>query len=326
MVDHARTRWRGRRRACGKSLLTTRSVARSHSAGTETWPSKPGSVASYAWRSSVNPLTGSGAGRLAERPAAAVALGVHVGDRDDVGQPGERDDERAAVRPRAEPRGVQVEPAGLGHHGAGQGGGRVARATTRPVNRCRGRRSAGSRRVRYSPYRVGIGRARRSARVGAGRSGSLIVLLWSLCQREPVWRRPERAWGAVGSAVCPQQSRPRRSRGESRDGAVLGRRPAWAGRARGRGLPGVSSGSSGSARTEVAADARVVDVAASHGRYAGTAVPSPREPSRHTPLQDCGGSGSSHACRRSPGREDDDRSSPGAPRRGRRVAGQRAGA
>ena len=43
-----------------KSLLTTRPVSRSHSVGTLTWPSKPGSVASYASRSRVKPLTGSG--------------------------------------------------------------------------------------------------------------------------------------------------------------------------------------------------------------------------------------------------------------------------
>jgi hypothetical protein len=42
------------------SLLTTRALNLSHRVGTATCPAYPSSVASYTWRSSVKPLTGSG--------------------------------------------------------------------------------------------------------------------------------------------------------------------------------------------------------------------------------------------------------------------------
>ena len=96
-----------------KSLLTTWAVPRSHSVGTETWPSKPSSVASYACAQQREAVDRVGAVALPERPAAAVARVVDVGHRDDVAEAGEGMGDRHALRPRAEPARVEVVAARL---------------------------------------------------------------------------------------------------------------------------------------------------------------------------------------------------------------------
>src|SRR5690606_29927978 len=66
------------------------------------------------------------AAALAEGPAAAVALVVHVREGDDVLQPGELADDGGAVRVRAGPGDVEVVAAGLCGVAAGAVGGDAA--------------------------------------------------------------------------------------------------------------------------------------------------------------------------------------------------------
>src|ERR1022692_2205758 len=122
----------------GKLLLTIAAVCRSHSTGTETWPPKPGSVASYACASRVNPLTGSGAAAGPECPAAPVPPGLAGGQRNDVFQAHQLADDRGPLCPGTAPGDVEVVAAWLGAVPAGAVGGdpaaeRVARGLECPA-------------------------------------------------------------------------------------------------------------------------------------------------------------------------------------------------